>query len=143
MSENIREPLFNLLHSVKRTMRNNTNLSDYGLTLLHLRVLKIIHADDKQITANDIVQKTLIDKAQLARLIKELLTLDYIIKLDNPKDRRSYYLRLTPTGVAIIQMLTAVELQMNDVMKGSLTDNEINEFKRIAKVMADNLNHHL
>tara|TARA_R110002033_G_C3873285_1_gene237366 strand:- start:274 stop:648 length:375 start_codon:yes stop_codon:yes gene_type:complete len=121
-------------------MRNAIQLNDHALKLLHLRVLKIIDSADEPVTANDIVQKTLIDKAQLARLIKELMSNGYIVKLDNTQDKRSYFLQLTAAGDGIMQLLSTAEIEMNDVMKGTLSDSEINEFKRIATIMADNLN---
>ena len=141
MSENIKEPLFNLLHSVKRSLRHAIDSAEFGLTPLHLRVLKIIANQDKQVTANDIVQKTLIDKAQLARLIKELINLKYAEKSDNPSDKRSYF--LSPAGIKIVTKLFTAESRVNELMKSGLTDQEIADFSRLAKRMAQNLNQHL
>ncbi|KVX01457.1 MarR family winged helix-turn-helix transcriptional regulator [Shewanella frigidimarina] len=143
MSENIKEPLFNLLHSVKRSLRHAIDSAEFGLTPLHLRVLKIIANQDKQVTANDIVQKTLIDKAQLARLIKELINLKYAEKSDNPSDKRSYFLGLSPAGIKIVNKLSTAESRVNELMKSGLTDQEIADFSRLAKRMAQNLNQHL
>nr|WP_283107911.1 MarR family transcriptional regulator [Shewanella ulleungensis] len=109
--------------------------------MLHMRVLKIISFKDKQVTANDIVQKTLIDKAQLARLIKELINLDYVFKLDNPTDKRSYFLGISPSGIEVVKRLTVAEERVNEIMKSGLTDQEIADFVRLAKQMAHNLNH--
>ncbi|GGP73001.1 MarR family winged helix-turn-helix transcriptional regulator [Shewanella ulleungensis] len=141
MSENIKEPLFNLLHSMKRSLRQAMDSDDLGITMLHMRVLKIISFKDKQVTANDIVQKTLIDKAQLARLIKELINLDYVFKLDNPTDKRSYFLGISPSGIEVVKRLTVAEERVNEIMKSGLTDQEIADFVRLAKQMAHNLNH--
>jgi DNA-binding MarR family transcriptional regulator len=141
VSENIKEPLFNLLHSMKRSLRQAMDSDDLGITMLHMRVLKIISFKDKQVTANDIVQKTLIDKAQLARLIKELINLDYVFKLDNPTDKRSYFLGISPSGIEVVKRLTVAEERVNEIMKSGLTDQEIADFVRLAKQMAHNLNH--
>ncbi|MGI2171813.1 MarR family winged helix-turn-helix transcriptional regulator [Shewanella sp. MF05960] len=141
MSENIKEPLFNLLHSMKRSLRQAMDSNDLGITPLHMRVLKIISFNNKQVTANDIVQKTLLDKAQLARLIKELISLDYVFKLDNPTDKRSYFLGISPSGSEVVKRLTVTEDRVNEIMKTGLTEQEIADFARLAKQMAHNLNH--
>ncbi|QDE31590.1 MULTISPECIES: MarR family winged helix-turn-helix transcriptional regulator [Shewanella] len=143
MSENIKEPLFNLLHSVKRSLRQAIDSEGFGLTPLHMRVLKLIASQDKEYTANDIVQKTLIDKAQLARLIKELIQLEYVVKINNPHDKRSYFLGLSPAGSDVVTVLSAAESRVNEIMKSGLTDQEIADFSRLAKLMAKNLNRHL
>ncbi|GGQ19166.1 MarR family winged helix-turn-helix transcriptional regulator [Shewanella litoralis] len=141
MSENIKEPLFHLLHSMKRSLRQAMASDDLGITPLHMRVLKIISFNNKQVTANDIVQKTLIDKAQLARLIKELINLDYVFKLDNPTDKRSYFLGVSSSGSEVVQRLTVAEEHVNEIMKRGLSEQEIADFVRLAKQMAHNLNH--
>ena len=126
---------------MKRSLRQAMDSDDLGITMLHMRVLKIISFKDKQVTANDIVQKTLIDKAQLARLIKELINLDYVFKLDNPTDKRSYFLGISPSGIEVVKRLTVAEERVNEIMKSGLTDQEIADFVRLAKQMAHNLNH--
>ncbi|WP_445777696.1 MarR family winged helix-turn-helix transcriptional regulator [Shewanella sp.] len=139
MSDNIKEPLFNLLHSVKRSLRQAIEVGDLGITPLHMRVLKIISLYNQKVTANDIVQKTLIDKAQLARLIKELIGLGYVSKLDNPHDKRSYYLGISGEGEQVVKQLRLAENRVNETMKMGLTDQEIADFVRLAKHMAQNL----
>ncbi|WP_282110871.1 MarR family winged helix-turn-helix transcriptional regulator [Shewanella algicola] len=142
MSENIKEPLFNLLHSMKRSLRQAIEVDDLGITPLHMRVLKIISFYNQKVTANDIVQKTLIDKAQLARLIKELIGLGYVSKLDNPNDKRSYYLGISGEGEQVVKQLSTAENRVNEIMKSGLTEQEIADFARLAKQMAQNLNQH-
>ena len=143
MSENIKEPLFNLLHSMKRTLRQAIDSNDFGLTPLHFRILKIIVSRDRQIMANDIVIKTLIDKAQLARLIKELISLEYVVKVDNPSDKRSYFLGLTSTGKEVVAQLSGAEKRVSELMQKGLTEQEIADFARLANQMTHNLNQEL
>nr|WP_283104384.1 MarR family transcriptional regulator [Shewanella inventionis] len=107
---------------------------------MHMRVLKMISFNNNHVTANDIVQKTLIDKAQLARLIKELIGLGYVTKLDNPTDKRSYYLGISSEGIDVVKQLSVAEQRVNEIMKSGLTEQDIADFTRLAKHMAQNLN---
>jgi len=142
VSENIREPLFNLLQSVKRSLRQAYDSTDFGLSPLHYRVLKMVATRDGQVTAHDIVQQMFIDKAQLARLIKELINLEYVTKLDNPFDKRSYFLGLSPSGAEVVDVLVIAEMKVNELMKKGLSEQDIADFTRLTTLMTQNLNQH-
>jgi len=66
--------LFELMQNYRVTIREAINAGDLGINAMHVRCIHII-ASTSNCTANDIVTKTQRDKAQIARLIKDLIAI--------------------------------------------------------------------
>ena len=71
MNSSLANTLFALMQNYRVTIREAINAGELGLNAMHVRCLHIIAATP-QCTANDIVNQTQRDKAQIARLVKEL-----------------------------------------------------------------------
>jgi DNA-binding MarR family transcriptional regulator len=79
------------------------------------------------------------DKAQITRVLNELLEDGYISKIANPEDRRSQLLRLSAKGKEIVTQLNAIERTANKAMTANLSNEDMHAFIRIANIMVDNL----
>lgn len=79
---------------------------------MHVRCLHII-ATTTHCTANDIVNQTQRDKAQIARLVKELLTLNLINKNASEHDKRCFILSFTTQVCTLYEKLLNAEQQVN------------------------------
>ncbi|WP_020407498.1 MarR family winged helix-turn-helix transcriptional regulator [Hahella ganghwensis] len=141
---NIGESLHQLLHTYKRAMRQGHQEVGLSLAVSHIRSLKVINHyqknTDEICTAQTISTRLKLDKAQITRVIKDLLAENLIEKSDNPKDRRSQILRLTNKGVETIKRIKEAEDLAGKRMSEGLQQDEIEEFVRLARIMMDNLN---
>ncbi|MBC7003150.1 MarR family transcriptional regulator [Photobacterium sp. BZF1] len=132
------ESLFQLVHMLKRHMHEHIEQLDLNITPMHLRVLKIINKK-QSCTAIDIAQFLNRDKAQVTRLLNELIKQGLIEKVPNPEDKRSQRLLVTSEGMAILAQLETIDSKMNDKMMRGISQKELEEFERITGLMSDNL----
>lgn len=137
------EALHRLLHTYKRAMRHAYREAGITLPIAHIRTLKIIrsqqHRADDACTAQLLAARLERDKAQIARVVKDLLGDGLIEKHDNPEDRRSQILRLTDQGTDTLDQIKAAETRAGKRMAKGLSEGELNTFVHLAGVMTDNL----
>ncbi|MCQ8820414.1 MarR family winged helix-turn-helix transcriptional regulator [Pseudoalteromonas agarivorans] len=130
--------LFELMQNYRVTIREAINAGDLGINAMHVRCIHII-ASTSNCTANDIVTKTQRDKAQIARLIKDLIALNLINKQASDHDKRCFILSLTKQGNTLFDKLLASEQQINDQMCKNLNPQQIKDFLDTAQQMIKNM----
>ena len=134
------ESLFQLVHMLKRHMHEHIEQLNLNITPMHLRVLKIINKK-QSCTAIDIAQFLNRDKAQVTRLLNELIKQTLIEKVPNPEDKRSQRLLVTSDGLEILAQLATIDTKMNERMMKGISQKELEEFERITGLMTNNLQH--
>lgn len=130
--------VFNILHSYKMAMRSILKSHTPGLNGMHVRCLTFIHKS-QNCTANDIVTFFNRDKAQIARLIKEMMANGWLTKMANPDDKRSQLLLLTEQGTDLVELIHETELKVYKKMQENIAEEELNAFKRTAAMISANL----
>ncbi|AMX04126.1 MarR family winged helix-turn-helix transcriptional regulator [Microbulbifer thermotolerans] len=137
-SPSISEALLRLMHAYKSRMRRALQDEQLGVPITHIRALKGIcrHPD---CTAQSVAQWMQRDKAQITRVLNDLLGEGLIEKRDNPADRRSQLLLPTPKGEALMGQLQNIERQTAAAMTKNLDREEVAQFVRLAAAMAKNL----
>ncbi|MFY8325078.1 MarR family winged helix-turn-helix transcriptional regulator [Pseudoalteromonas sp. ZZD1] len=136
--QNLAATLFALAQSYRVTVRNSINANELGINALHVRCLHII-AQTPGCTANDIVQQTQRDKAQIARLIKELIKLDLVTKCADENDKRCFILSFTTAGEQLLQKLHAAEQSVDALLCKGLDQSQIDNFLHTANTMISNI----
>lgn len=132
------DTLFHLVQSVKRRLQQQAEQLDLGIAPMHIRVIKII--DRKApCTAVDIASLLGRDKAQVTRLLNTLIEKGLITREPNPDDKRSHYLRTTEEGDTIVEEIRKIDEETLQQMTRNLKPEELAEFRRISRVMAENL----
>ena len=134
----INELLHSLSHNYKTALRTNIKNQHIPLPITHIRALKGIYRN-ANCTAQSIAQRMQRDKAQITRVLNELLEDGYISKIANPEDRRSQLLRLSAKGKEIVTQLNVIERTANKAMTANLSNEDMHAFIRIANIMVDNL----
>ena len=119
-------------------MHEHIEQLNLSITPMHLRVLKIINKK-QTCTAIDIAQFMNRDKAQVTRLLNELIKQTLIEKVPNPEDKRSQRLLVTSEGLEILAQLATIDTKMNDKMMKGISQQELEEFERITGLMTKNL----
>jgi DNA-binding MarR family transcriptional regulator len=88
-----------LLKAAQALERNVTVALMYsGLRVPQFRLLDVL-ADAGQATVTEMSDKLRITRATASVMINELIRLGIIVMVENPADRRSFYIRLTEMGV--------------------------------------------
>jgi len=130
--------VFSLVHAYRLAMRSSLKASETGLNAMHVQCLPFI-LRKKSCTANDLVTFFVRDKAQIARLVKEMIAYNWIIKVANPEDKRSQLLSLTDDGKKLVAQIEATQNKVHRQMQANLTLEELNTFQRVSKIMTTNL----
>ncbi|WED28872.1 MarR family transcriptional regulator [Vibrio sp. DW001] len=137
-NDSISDTIFNMVHLCRLTMRSTLKASEIGLNSMHIRCLTFIEKNES-CTANDIVNFFSRDKAQIARLIKEMIDKDWLSKSANPEDKRSQLLVLTEGGKALMKLVSETQSNMHNKMQENLSEQELTEFRRVADIISRNL----
>lgn len=134
----LNEELFSLFHTVRNSMIHNVKSIDENLSPMHLKSLKIISTID-ECTGQKLADFMRRDKAQINRLIKELVKQSLIYKVDNEKDKRSQLLLLTERGNELVAQFNAIEQEVFNAMVGEVTSEQVVMFMQIAQQFKQNL----
>ncbi|MCH1930427.1 MarR family transcriptional regulator [Shewanella sp. A25] len=137
-SQSLGETLHRLVHAYKKQMRTDIAALQIELPVTHIRALKGI-CRNPEATAQSIAQKMQRDKAQITRVLNDLLKAGLILKVDNPKDGRSQLLRPTASGEELMTQILAAEQSTVAHMTKELSRDEIESFIRIANQISDSV----
>ncbi|MFT7561740.1 MAG: MarR family multiple antibiotic resistance transcriptional regulator [Flavobacteriales bacterium] len=139
MSNNtIQDDLFRLVHTVKTVMLQRVKQTSHEIAPMHLRALKVTSVIEN-CTSQDIATMLVRDKAQIARLLNDLIQQNLLKKTPNPKDKRSQFIELTDQGQIALNTLTVVETDVFDRMLLGLSEQEQQTFNELTRRMYNNL----
>ena len=80
---------------------------------------------DKQLMKADVIRKNVSEKSSGNEVLKRLLRQQLIVETDNPSDKRSKLLALTPAGFKEINAVRSQLEKMGDLVAGNLSEQEI------------------
>lgn len=132
------EALFSLVHSVRNNMKHEIKLLDLDLSPMHFKSLKVISMIEG-CTGQKLADFMGRDKAQINRLIKELVSQELIVKEENENDKRSQFLVLSATGREIMQMFKTIEKRVFSQMVGDISAEKIDTFIEVTQKLKSNL----
>ncbi|HQI24609.1 MAG: MarR family transcriptional regulator [Smithella sp.] len=98
-------------------------VSELNLTPVQALVLGFLHQED-QITSAELGKKTGLDSATLTGILDRLEAADCIERKNNPEDRRSIRIHLTPKGNELSRKAIEVIVGANVEFMQSLTKEE-------------------
>ncbi|MGI2059214.1 MarR family winged helix-turn-helix transcriptional regulator [Shewanella baltica] len=130
-SLSLSETLHRLVHAYKKQLRSDIAAQEIDLPVTHIRALKGVCRNPES-TAQSIALRMQRDKAQITRVLNELLQGGLITKIDNPKDGRSQLLRPTAEGENIMTQISTSERKTVARMTQALSSAEVDTFIKLA-----------
>ena len=109
-----------------------------GVSKVQMRALRLVWSEEG-VTLMDITKTLKRDKAQVTRLIDELVKAELVMRVPNPDDGRSKILRLTDGGVKLFERVEAVEAQFSEKLIRGIEPEDLAAFYRVADQLSDNL----
>lgn len=100
---------------------------EVNLSLRELRVLRTINTAPG-IVHSEIVERVLLEKSLVSRLISVLVKKSYLKRAIDKTDARRTSLTLTKRGIAILERADQLGMAMNDAWLSALTPNEQKTF---------------
>ena len=134
----IHEAVFALGFDLKTAMSDAVKKLDIGLTAPHLRALRLIWSGDN-VTSQEISQSLRRDKAQVARIVSELLNRKLVRRIENPDDKRSQFLVVTAKGSEIFESVAKIEIALQDVVLQGISAKDVATFVKVAKQVSENI----
>ncbi|MDO6746156.1 MarR family winged helix-turn-helix transcriptional regulator [Gilvimarinus sp. 1_MG-2023] len=104
----LNDTLHRLIHIYKKQLVQNIRAEGIALPITHIRTLKSIRAYPLS-TGKSIASSLNRDKAQVARVLNDLIATGFIEKQPNPDDKRSQLLALTLTGNQLLDEIQRIE----------------------------------
>lgn len=137
--ESLPEVLFAATHSFRHEMKKSLNAKEIGLNGMHVRCLSYI-TKMESCTANQLSLSLGRDKAQIARLVKDMIEKGWLTKQPDPQDKRSQLLLLTETGKALSREIKQNHQQIQQRMLKNLSDSQKSKLLSMLDQMIRNLN---
>ncbi|MCH1924007.1 MarR family transcriptional regulator [Shewanella sp. C31] len=134
----IQQQLFMVLEAYKSALQSQFSQHLPQLSLSHFLVMRLIGAEGT-VTPLQVAQRLRRDKAQITRLLAELVDKAWLLKQPHPQDRRSVQLLLTPAGEALLQHATALEQQLSQQMLHGMADAQQQQLAAGLEVLLHNL----
>ncbi len=104
----------------------------YGMTPAEWRVLAIL-GPGQQLTANEIAERSSIDKVAVSRAVQRLLDRAWLVSTSDLSDGRRKNLRLATTGTEVYFDLVARVLEVEQSLLAPLTPEEVRELDRLMR----------
>ena len=129
-----------LLRRISDTLidRFTARLKPHGITLTMWRVLAVLHRRGG--TRFGILGgQTLIEPPTLSRIIEDLRHAGLVTKASSEVDARGVLIVPTKNGIALVEKLTPLALEIERETLTGLTDDEAELFRRLVKRVCTNL----
>ncbi|ERK29020.1 MarR family winged helix-turn-helix transcriptional regulator [Clostridium intestinale] len=136
-----------LINRSSKLLKNKINISleNLGLTAVQWSVLKDIYnieelkGDIEELTPLEIGIRLNLDKATLSGVINRLINKEWIEKIKNPKDKRSFYLLLTQKALYNMEELEQINNETIKKAAEGLSSQEIKLLEKYLETFIKNL----
>ncbi|WP_238902187.1 MarR family transcriptional regulator [Clostridium sp. YIM B02506] len=136
-----------LINRSSKLLKNKINISleNLGLTAVQWSVLKDIYnieelkGDIEELTPLEIGRRLNLDKATLSGVINRLINKEWIEKIKNPKDKRSFYLLLTQKALYNMEELEQISNETIKKAAEGLSSQEIKLLEKYLETFIKNL----
>lgn len=132
------EALFGLMYAVKVQFAQELGAEGLSIAPMHIKLLKRLSACDN-CTAQEIALAFRRDKAQIARLVQDLIRANLIARSPNPADKRSHLLELTTAGRNALRQTKKIDDRVIEKMLAGTSAADGASFISIAEKYKANL----
>ena len=102
----------------------------YGLMRHDWRVMAAL-GNDQPLSANQVCDRTNMDKVQVSRAISRLLRRELVARVQDAGDRRRWILRLTPDGEAMYRDIVPAARAREAELLSALSDTELRQLNAL------------
>ncbi len=132
-----------LMNSLSIIMRHSRTFCERKLREYDIgfpeQVIMMYLSEHKNVSQEEIAKYFMIDKGAIAKSLSKLETKDYVIRKENPLDKRGKLILLSSKGEQILSHMGTILEEWNQYFFMGLSKDEIDQFDRLSKIMADNV----
>ena len=124
------------LGAISRKMMRyyNNKLAPYGITIVQSWVLFYL-STQKSSSLKEIAAAVQLDSPVVTGLIDRLVKEDLVVREEDPEDRRSLKISLTPRGRQIVAEIAPTVDEYNQRIKSIITENDADAFERALEAL--------
>lgn len=136
----LEQQIAHLTQSIRENI--SKDLIKKGITLTFYQSLVLFRVAEKTpCTAHDVVVTTKKDKAQITRLVNDLIAIGYLDREPNPADKRQLLLTLTAEGQECYEEIRAIRQKISEKMTQGIAPEQQQQMLSWIQVMENNLSH--
>lgn len=141
MSTRLHEGLGTGLASTARLMRTKLDerLAPLGLTQAKWLILWYLSRNDGVMPQKDIATRIGVEGSTVVRVLDGLERKGLIARRDQPADRRTKDVCLTPAAATILEDITRITLQFRQEMWSGIADEDLAAYERVIATVRRNL----
>ncbi len=109
------------MHVLKKIIDNPLAriAKETDLTVNEIRVLLFLYENEKFDLASEIVEKLMISKAHVSVSVEQLVSKEYIKKVQDENDKKKFHLKLTSNSKGVLDLLDIeIEKLKADLLEG-------------------------
>ncbi|EAR10416.1 MarR family winged helix-turn-helix transcriptional regulator [Reinekea blandensis] len=110
--------------------------AEFGISRPQWRVLAVLGETDN-LSANDLVDRTAMDKVAVSRAVSGLVNKQLINQSDDKKDKRRSRLSLTPKGLQIYAAIVPAALSFQQNLLANLSAEDIHHLDAILEKLGN------
>ena len=115
-------------------------MSSYNLGSTHTACLRVLFASRNGLTRTQLAKKCELDKAQISRIINELVEKGYVTESSEVTSYKRK-ISLTTEGAKITSEINQLVLDINACVSGDISPEDIDTFYRVFDTICANLKH--
>lgn len=118
----------------KMTRYYNNKLAPYGITIVQSWVLFYLFRQ-KSSSLKEIANAVQLDSPVVTGLVDRLVKEGLVIREEDPEDRRSLKISLTPRGRQVVEEIAPVVAEYNQRIRSIIPDNDAETFERALEAL--------
>lgn len=118
----------------KMTRYYNNKLAPYGITIVQSWVLFYLFRQ-KSSSLKEIANAVQLDSPVVTGLVDRLVKEGLVIREEDPEDRRSLKISLTPRGRQVVEEIAPVVAEYNQRIRNIIPDNDAETFERALEAL--------
>ncbi len=120
--------------SRKMTRYYNNKLAPYGITIVQSWVLFYLSAQDGS-SLKDIAGAIQLDSPVVTGLVDRLEKEGLVVREEDPGDRRSLKISLTPRGREVVEEVVPAVVEYNQRIRSIIPENDAHAFERALEAL--------
>ena len=136
-AENLTEALLRMNQRFHQVYHHRAVKRLSRMEFILLKLLEHAQEKEKLYTVSTLARKLEVSNPAISRKLKEMTEKGYVERQDDPKDRRTTYVRLAPAGQAILQAEFEQTKHFTRAALERLSEQEVADFIRIGNLLAD------
>ena len=132
------------LSVILRYCRNffEKRLREFDLTFGE-QVIIMFLSRNEEVNQDAISKRYMIDKGMVAKTLNKLETKGFILREQNPDNKRENIISLTQKGADILNNIKNIIDEWNEILYEEMSEDEIACMKKLTNKMVENITNHL